>query len=143
MRTIYFSSIIILIFISCEVKQQPIVYGSDACEYCQMTIVDRQYASQLVNENGKAYNFDAIECMLNYSEENKDTDYQLYLINNFEKQGTFIDAKTATYLISPNISSPMGANLSAFISEKVAQQAREKYKGDLYNWESINKKIIK
>ena len=143
MRTIYFLAIIMLVFISCEVKHQPIIYGSDACEYCQMTIVDRQYASQLVNENGKAYNFDAIECMINYSEENKDKDYQLYLTNNFENQGTLIDAKTATYLISPNISSPMGANLSAFISEKAAQQAKEKYDGELYNWNSINKKIIK
>ncbi len=143
MKALIFSGIISLLFFSCEVKPQPIDYGSDACAYCQMTIVDRHHASQLVNTKGKAYNFDAIECMINYSKENKETDYQLYLINNFENQGTLINAKTATYLISPQISSPMGANLSAFISEEAAQQAKEKYEGELYNWKSINKKITK
>src|SRR5680860_1777734 len=98
MKALIFSGIISLLFISCEVKPQPIDYGSDACAYCQMTIVDRHHASQLVNTNGKAYNFDAIECMINYSKENKETVYKLYLINNFENQGTLIDAKTATYL---------------------------------------------
>jgi len=141
MKALFFSAIITFLFIACEVSPQPIHYGNDACEYCQMTIVDRQHASQLVNTNGKAYNFDAIECMINYSEENKEIEYQLYLINDFENPGTLIDAKTATYVISPQISSPMGANLSAFISEEAAQQAQKKYEGDLYNWKSINKKI--
>ncbi len=143
MKALIFLEIISFLFISCEVKPQPINYGSDMCEYCRMTIVDRHYASQLVNTNGKAYNFDAIECMIKYSNENKETEYQLYLINNFENQGTLIDAKTATYLISPQISSPMGANLSAFISKEAAQQAKKKYNGELYNWKSITKKIIK
>lgn len=143
MKTLIFSAIITFILISCEISPQPIDYGNDACEYCQMTIVDRQHASQLVNTNGKAYNFDAIECMINYSKENEKIDYQLYLTNDFENQGTFINAKTATFLISPQISSPMGANLSAFISEEAAQKARGKYKGDLYNWKSINNKITK
>ncbi len=143
MKALIFSGIITLLFISCEVKQQPIEYGHDACEYCQMTIVDRLHASQLVNTNGKAYNFDAIECMINYSKERKETDYQLYLVNDFENQGTLIYAKTATYLISPQISSPMGANLSAFISEEAAQQAKEKYEGEIYNWKSINLIITK
>lgn len=143
MKALIFSAFITFLFIACEVSPQPIRYGTDACKYCQMTIVDQQHASQLINTNGKAYNFDAIECMIHYSKENKETNYQLYLINDFEKQGVLIDAKTATYLISPQISSPMGANLSAFNSEEAAQQAKENYEGDLYNWKSINKKITK
>jgi copper chaperone NosL len=143
MRTLIFSAIITFLFISCEVSPQPINYGNDVCEYCQMTIVDSHYASQLVNTNGKAYNFDAIECMINYSEENKETVYQLYLINDFENPGTLIDAKTATYLISLQISSPMGENLTGFASGEAAKKAENKYDGELYNWKSINEKITK
>jgi copper chaperone NosL len=141
MKTSIYLVLISLILVSCEVNPQPINYGNEACEFCSMTIVDRQHASQLVNSNGKAYNFDAIECMINYTEENKETAYELYLINDFDNPGALIDAKTATYLVSPEISSPMGANLSGFDSENAAQQVKEKFKGDLYNWESMNIKL--
>ena len=143
MKTLVFPIIISFLFISCNVSPQPINYGNDLCEYCKMTIVDQHFASQLVNTNGKAYNFDAIECMINYSKENKETDYQLYLINDFENPGTLINAKTATYLVSPQISSPMSENLIGYASEKAAKNAENKYDGALYNWKSINKKITK
>lgn len=143
MKISIYSVILALFLISCEVSPQPINYGNEACEFCRMTIVDNQHASQLVNSNGKAYNFDAIECMINYTEENTETAYELYLINDFDNPGALIDAKTATYLISPQISSPMGANLSGFASEKAAQQVKEKFKGELYNWESVNIKLSK
>ncbi|MDT0678460.1 nitrous oxide reductase accessory protein NosL [Autumnicola musiva] len=141
MKTSIFSVIIGLIFISCEVNPQPIDYGNEACEYCKMTIVDKQHASQLVNTNGKVYNFDAIECMINYSEDNKGTVYQLYLINDFQKPGTLIDAKTASFLISPEVSSPMGASLSGFASKEAAKKAKNQYSGEVYNWTSITNKI--
>ncbi|MCM4157874.1 nitrous oxide reductase accessory protein NosL [Gramella sp. AN32] len=137
MKALIFSAIITLLFISCEVSPQPINYGKEACEYCKMTVVDKHHASQLVNTKGKAYNFDAIECMINYSEENKETVYQLYMINDFKKPGTLINAKTATYLISPEISSPMGANLSAFKSLKTAENAQKEFQGALFSWESL------
>lgn len=143
MKTSIFSVVIALLLISCDVSPQPINYGNEACEFCSMTIVDNQHASQLVNSNGKAYNFDAIECMINYTEENTETAYELYLINDFDNPGALIDAKTATYLVSPQISSPMGANLSGFASENAAQKVKEKFKGNLYNWESVSIKLSK
>lgn len=143
MKALFFLAVITFLFTSCEVSPQPINYGNDACEYCLMTIVHPQHASQLVNTNGKAYNFDAIECMIKYSEENKDIEYQLYLINDFEQPGTLIDAKNATYLICSKISSPMGANLSGFASEMDAKIVYNRFGGELYKWESITKKIAK
>ncbi|CAL66383.1 nitrous oxide reductase accessory protein NosL [Christiangramia forsetii] len=143
MKKLFFLLIITLIFSACEISPQAINYGNEACEYCNMTIVDQQYASQLVNKNGKAYNFDAIECMIHYSEDIKEKEYQLYLINDFKNPGTLIDAKTAYYLISPEISSPMGANLSGFASEEDAKKAESNYDGQLYNWANITKEISK
>lgn len=143
MKKLFFLSLIALLFSACEVSPQAINYGNEACVYCKMTIVDKQHASQLVNKNGKAYNFDAIECMLHYSEENKGTEYELCLINDFTKPGELINARSATYLISPEISSPMGANLSGFDSEVAAREAKNKYNGELYNWETITEKLKK
>ena len=141
MKKLIFLATITLVSIACEVSPQPIDYGNEICEYCKMTIVDKQHASQLVNKNGKDFNFDAIECMLNYSEENTDTAYQLYLINDFTQPGILIDAKTATYLISPELSSPMGANLSGFASQDDAKKARKQYGGELYDWELLPEQL--
>ncbi len=141
MKKLFFLLVIPMVLTACEVRPQIINYGNEACEYCNMTIVDKQHASQLVNTNGKAYNFDAIECMIHYSEENHQMVYQLYLINDFTKPGDLINAKTATYLVSPEISSPMGANLSGFASTIEAEKAKSKYGGQLYHWEAITEKI--
>ncbi|TVZ27544.1 copper chaperone NosL [Gillisia sp. Hel_I_86] len=140
MKSPIYLVIVALLLISCEISPQPINYGNEACEFCRMTIVDKQHAGQLVNSKGKAYNFDAIECMINYTEENKGTSHELYLINDFENPGVLINAKTATYLVSPQLPSPMGANLSGFASEGDAKRAKNQYGGELYNWEAITNK---
>ncbi|RFN60525.1 nitrous oxide reductase accessory protein NosL [Marixanthomonas ophiurae] len=128
---------LVLLFTACEVKPQKINYGSDNCQYCNMTIVDRQHASQIVTEKGRSYKFDAIECMINYHTEHSDQSVAMYLVNDFNTPGKLIDATTATYLISPEISSPMGANLSAFNSKQVAQKTQAEYSGKLYDWEVL------
>lgn len=143
MKKLFFLLGTMLLFIACEINPQPIDYGNEACEYCKMTIVDRQHASQLVNSKGKAYNFDAIECMVHYSEENKETAFELYLINDFQEPGTLINATTAAYLISQKISSPMGANLAGFASKEAAKKAQNEYDGELYNWKAITETIKK
>jgi copper chaperone NosL len=127
----------VLFLLGCNISPQPINYGEDACHYCTMTIVDHQHAAQIVTDKGKAYKFDAIECMLNYLKENKDINPELYLVNDFMNPGQLIDATKATYLISKNISSPMGEYLSAFQSKEAAGKTKMKYEGKLYTWEAI------
>jgi len=132
-----------LLFFSCAIEPKPIAYGHDNCHYCNMTIVDRQHAAQLVTDKGRAYKFDAIECMVHQDQENNGQTAALYLINDFNNPGKLIDATTATYLISPQISSPMGANLSGFSSEGDAKEIMAEFSGSLYDWEAIQQKIAK
>lgn len=111
---IIFSSILV----SCNISPQQIEYGTDACHYCNMTIVDRQHSAQLVTTKGKAYKYDAIECMVHsLQDEMKDTEMALYLVADFNQPGQLMDATMASYLVSDQIASPMGANLSAFENE--------------------------
>jgi copper chaperone NosL len=127
----------VLFLLGCNISPQPINYGEDACHYCTMTIVDHQHAAQIVTDKGKAYKFDAIECMLNYLRENKDFNPELYLVNDFMNPGQLIDATKATYLISKNIPSPMGEYLSAFQTKEAADKTEMKYDGKLYTWKEI------
>lgn len=127
-----------LLLMSCAVEPQPINYGSDACHYCEMTIVDKQHASQLVTSKGKAYKFDAIECMVHsLQDEFKDTEMAHYLVADFNQPGQLMDAKNASFLVSATLQSPMGANLSAFADENAGTTALEKYEGKLYSWKTI------
>ena len=105
---------LIVFLISCEVASQEIHYGSDGCSFCKMTIVDSKHAAQLVTTKGKAFNYDAIECMVNHLKEWDQAPIELYLVVDYANPKTLIDAQKAHYLISESIPSPMGANLSAF-----------------------------
>ncbi len=138
MKRFIFLVIITALLVSCNVSPQHIEYGTDACQYCNMAIVDRQHASQVVTTKGKAYKYDAIECMVHsLQDELKDTEIALYLTADFNQPGQLMDATMATYLVSEQISSPMGANLSAFENEKTAQKEQKKFTGELFSWEEI------
>jgi len=127
-------TLLLLILVSCTPKPQTINYGADACNFCRMTIVDAQHAAELVSTKGKAYKFDAIECMVQYLQDNKEQTYAFQLVNNYLEAGQLIDATQSTFLVSPNIPSPMGANLSAFENKTVATEWQEEKSGDIYNW---------
>src|SRR5215212_5688861 len=42
---------------SCSVGPQPIKYGSDACEFCKMTIMQKKFANEWVTDKGKVFRF--------------------------------------------------------------------------------------
>lgn len=97
----------------------------------------------MVTAKGKAFKFDAIECMINYTNQRDANEFALFLVNDYLTPGALIDATTSTYLISPNIPSPMGAFLSAFESQAQAQATQAKQGGDLYDWNEIRQQLKK
>ncbi|CEN34847.1 MULTISPECIES: nitrous oxide reductase accessory protein NosL [Capnocytophaga] len=136
-RIIIFIGIVTSV-ISCKPKAQPIDYGSHLCDYCQMTIVDKQFAAEVVTNKGKAYRYDAIECMLRDQKE----DVALYLACDYMSQDKLVDATKATFLISENLPSPMGAFLSAFENKADAEKMHKEKDGKLYDWEAIKQYFL-
>jgi copper chaperone NosL len=122
---------------SCNIGPEPIHYGSDACHSCSMTIVDQRHAAQYVTKKGKAFKFDSIECMMNGLEESDQADIAMYVVDDFSNPGKLIDATRATYLISKNIPSPMGANLSAFENGEAAGAVQSQQNGELFTWQQV------
>jgi copper chaperone NosL len=132
-----FVSLILFIFASCELSPKPINYGSDGCHFCSMTIVDKQHAAQIVTKKGKAFKFDAVECMVNHLKDLDMASVELYLVNDFQAPGELINAENATFLISKEIPSPMGEYLSAFNSRVEAENIEAENNGKLYSWEEL------
>lgn len=141
--TIFNISLVVLLtgFNACNNGPQPIAYSEDACDFCRMTIVDKQHAAQIVTEKGRNYKYDAIECMVNDLKEWNRPAPNLILVTDYAKPGTLTNAKSAQYLISKSIPSPMGEFLSAFESQNELSKAQEQSEGEILNWEELNQKF--
>jgi copper chaperone NosL len=135
--------ILLVLFVSCTVKVQPIEYGTDDCDFCKMGIVDNKHAAQLVTTKGKNYKFDAIECMLHYIEQQNQplTVYQHLLVADLLNPGVLIPAEEANFIISKNIPSPMGAFLSATKTKEQATELLEEYTGDHYTFATLRQQL--
>ncbi|MEX0289969.1 MAG: nitrous oxide reductase accessory protein NosL [Flavobacteriaceae bacterium] len=136
-----FFVIVLCLLVSCDGGPKPINYGTDGCHYCSMTIVDNQHAAQFATKKGRAYKFDAIECMMNHLKDVDPATVSVLLVNDYNTPGELIDAKTAHYLVSKEIPSPMGEFLSAFDSEKGIKNVLEKHPGEQFSWEELKKKF--
>ena len=126
---------ILLFLVSCKVEESPINYGKDSCKFCKMNIVDKQHAAEMVTQKGKPFKYDAIECMVR--DLNNENDIALFLFNDYSNPGILVDAKSATYLISENLPSPMGANLTGFQNLSDAELVLKEKQGKLFTWNEL------
>jgi copper chaperone NosL len=133
----------LLFFTGCNTAPVPIVFGSDACEFCKMTIVDNKYGAELITVKGKVIKFDSGECMIRYSKtKGIDLDkIQSVLIIDHVDAGKLVNAKSAHFLHSENLSSPMGGGLSAFEKREDLDLFKNTYSGEYWNWQDCLKNI--
>jgi len=102
-----------------------------------MNIVDKQHAAEIVTHKGKPFKYDAIECMMRDILERDESSIALFLMTDYFTPGKLVDATKATYLISENLPSPMGANLTGFQSKSKAKDVHKEKGGTLYSWSEL------
>lgn len=102
-----------------------------------MTIVDKIHGAELVTDKGKVYVFDAMECMRNYISQHNDLPVKTLLTNYYESPEAFIVASEAKYLISENLPSPMGANITAFKTDLEIDKLKLEKGGIRYTWNTL------
>ena len=131
----------LLVLVGCNPKAVPMDYGHEGCHFCSMTIVDAQHASQIVTKKGKVFKFDAVECMVNFRKTIEAEEVAMFLSNHYTTPVELIDATKASFLISENIPSPMGAFLTAFENGEQAQAQQAISGGEIYDWEGLLRKF--
>lgn len=98
--------------------------GSVTCAVCRMPVDDRRFASQVVTRTGKAINFDSIECLARYlATTPADGDVRGVWVPDFDRPGEMLDARTAQYLQTRRINSPMGQGLIAVTPPRAGDAA--------------------
>lgn len=124
---------VVLLFgiLSCNSGPQPIKIGTDACDYCKMTIADRNFGAEIITDKGKVYKFDDTHCLAAFRKENIDSNIikQVYFVN-FLNPHNFIDANHVFLLKTPELHSPMGGNTAAFDSKEKLKMTQQKVEGN-------------
>ncbi len=118
----------------------PINFGSDLCAHCNMKIMDTRFGAEILTGKGKAYKFDAAECMFDYMKANN-FDNATYWVIDYKNPSSFINATKAFYLISMKIKSPMGEFLSCYSGSSAANESKSANGGDVYSWSEIKAKF--
>jgi len=123
----------------CTVGPTPIDYGTDECVACRMRITDARFGSELVSTSGKPYRFDAVECLVGFLEQpgQAGDDIHSLWVSNFATPGELIDARTAFYLRTDGVRSPMGLNVLAFATAADRDAAQTQYGGDGVTWADL------
>jgi hypothetical protein len=103
------------------------------CTHCKMDISQEKFRATAVDNSGEKINFDAIECLINFS---KKTEIKQLKVTNYNTS-ILINAKDAFYLKSENLPSPMGANLSAYDTREEALKTQKEKEGKIMNWSQL------
>ena len=134
---------LLLFFSSCSTKPEPFVAGKDACHFCKMGISDTRFGGELITKKGKIYKFDDLHCMTGFLKAGKDEENNIsqILTINFEKPNEFLDAESASFVISPELKSPMGSNAAGFMDETAAKKYAKDQTAQVVNWKDLINKI--
>lgn len=130
----------------CNREPEPLAFGTDACALCSMTITDQRHGALFVSDKGRTYKFDSVECMIESlmpGEKFADIPVASFHVVDYSQPGAVVNAAGATYLVSPAVPSPMGANVSAFSAAAGADSVRTAKGGDVMDWTAIRGHLTK
>lgn len=128
---------------ACSNQPVKIHYGSDECAHCRMMIMDNRFAAQMITEKGKAYKFDAVECLIAFEKSTQHGDEQItYWVSDFENAGSWLNATSAHFIKSNVFKTPMGAGLLALPDEESAENHLMENAGTKTNWQMLMQKNI-
>lgn len=123
--------VLLLGMLSCNSGPQPIKLGTDACDFCKMSIADRNFGAEIITNKGKVYKFDDTHCLATFRKKNIDSNIikHVYFVN-FLDPHNFIDADHVFLLESSELHSPMGGNTAAFEKKDDLKMTQQKVQGN-------------
>lgn len=115
----------------------PIQLNKDTCSSCKMSISQGNFAAELITKKGRTYKFDDMFCLKNHIKENAGEEGANFYIGDYTKENELIDATTAWYVQSENISSPMGGQIAAFADKAAAEKLAAQHQTQIKSWNDI------
>lgn len=126
-----------LLLAACSGAPRPLVAGTDACDFCRMSVSDVRFGAELQGRTGKLHTFDSIECLASfYLDAEARGDVRGAWVTDFERGG-FVAADSATYLEGSTLRSPMGRSLVAFAPGASPVELQARYGGRAVDWPAV------
>jgi len=116
-----------------------IVYGESQDPYCGETVETIRWGGELRMVDGERVRFRSVECLAAYLLEGRVTQEEVAEVKvvDFPHGWKLIDAEEATFLHTPNLSSPTRLNLMAIEADKMAVNLQAAYAGELMEWDQV------
>jgi len=115
----------VVFFAACSPQSQgpkppEIQYGLDICDACGMMLSEPRFVSATLLNNGEYRKFDDIGDMIVYHMDHPDQQVQAWFVHDNDSEG-WLRAEAAFYVVSADITAPMGHGILAFETKGAAQ----------------------
>lgn len=125
---------------SCSVEPKPIVFGTDDCDHCKMTISDERFGAELVTKKGRIYKFDDLHCIINFIEDGGVEHNNIASLwgVDFINQKQLVDLEKSWIVKNKELYSPMGSNAASFKTKQDAENYQKQYSGEILEWKTYS-----
>lgn len=125
---------------SAELKPPEIRYGETTCTDCNMIISDERFAAAYAYEVGagryQSAVFDDIGDMLRYADEHPEHTIAARYVHDYESKA-WIDAATASYVVSDTLETPMASGIAAFSTADRAEALAYSLGSTVLTWDEL------
>ena len=113
-----------------------ITLDEEACHQCRMAISQQEFAAEIVTTAGSVFYFDDIGCMKRWISDNQLPETAGLFVSDYDTR-IWLDAKTALYVRSSKLATPMQYGLAAFETRATAKTAAKRLEGEVLSWSQV------
>jgi copper chaperone NosL len=130
-------SVVAALLLACQSGPRDVVAGTDACDFCRMTIADTRFAGELASRAGRLHVFDSIECLASfYLDAQARDDVRAVWVADF-RTSALLPVDSVVFLRDSRIASPMGRSLIAFAATAAERALVAEYGGTPLRWPAL------
>ena len=129
-------ALLTLAAVACQRAPRPLIAGTDACDFCRMTVSDTRFGGEIESKTGRIHTFDSLECLASfYVDASARGDARGVWVTDFAS-GNYLSADSAMYIVDGRVGSPMGRSLIA-LAPDTPGEARATYGGRVIAWADL------
>lgn len=143
-RTLWLALAVVVALVACQPAEEAsgppdIRYGEDVCDRCNMLIDEPRFATAYATEAAEVRRFDDVGCLFLHAQEERET-VASYWVHDFNSE-EWVAGEEATYVVNPELVTPMGWGIAAFASASDAEAYQAGEGGTVLSFSELQAQI--